>query len=94
MMNITLSIDDTSFQLILFFFNSTRLRSFSENHIYFLEEGKCLFNNIQALCWKNLLIKRLGFDWKNMSENGKNMYMESELRELQQQTVELKQRRS
>lgn len=31
---------------------------------------------------------------KNMSENGKNMYMESELRELQQQTVALKKHRS
>lgn len=43
-----------------------------------------LQQHLGTLLGKNLSIRRLDFDWKNMSENGKNMYTDSELRELQQ----------
>lgn len=63
MMCITLSTSDTNFQLKQGLFDSIRLRCFPQNHIYFLEEGKCLSNNIEALGWgKNSSIKRLDFD--------------------------------
>lgn len=36
----------------------------------------------------------LGFDWKDRTENGGNMFLDSDLEELQQQAVELVKPRS
>lgn len=52
-----------------------------------------LQQHLGTLLEKTCPLKSWAFIEKNMSENGKNMYMESELRELQQWTAELKQRR-
>lgn len=57
---------------------------FSKSHLFSGGREMSLQQHL-ALGWeKNSSIKRLDFDWKNMSENGRNMYTEFELRELQQ----------